>query len=123
MKIKEKIKIRILVFLFALAFGVIVADAQKGNPVCDDPASIEGYVLDFFDRPLPNVVMTLDAEFGAVRTTRTNSFGFYRFNGLAPCALHVVRPVNPKFVFEMDRYYFWADSNASHVWYFYVFNF
>jgi len=124
MKTIKKTKLCISVVLCALIFlfGMTDVNAKNGNPPCDKPASMEGYTLNFFEQPVPNVLMTLDAEFGSQRKTRTNSFGYYRFDDIAPCELHVVRPVNHKLLFEMDQYYFFANPGFDYVWYFFVFN-
>ena len=63
-------------FLFSLSF-LLRAQVNTG--------SISGYVIDPSDKTIPNAVVTLESKIQALtRTAKTDSAGFYDFDGLAP---------------------------------------
>lgn len=67
------------------------------------PASVAGRVITTSGSGLSNIQITVtDADTGQTRTVKTNSFGNYRFEGLAAGRTYIVTAANRKYVFEPE---------------------
>lgn len=54
------------------------------------PTTVAGRVLSGKQRPVASAVVTLTDSSGEIRMTRTNSFGYYRFTGVASGGIYVL---------------------------------
>jgi len=86
--------------------GATVADGQgQGTITNDDLAtaanvSISGRVLDASGSAVGRARVTLRAADGSTKTTITNSFGYYRFDGVEAGRTYMVQPVARGSVYE-----------------------
>lgn len=62
--------------------------------------AVSGRVLTTSGRGIPNITLTLTDAQGLSRTTRTGSFGFYRFDNLAAGQLYILTIKSRKIAFE-----------------------
>ncbi len=64
------------------------------------PASISGRVVSRLGRGISGAFVTLTDQNGAVRTARTNGFGYYRFDGIAAGENYVVGASHKRYAFS-----------------------
>jgi hypothetical protein len=78
------------------------AVCSLGGGVCFStaaPAYLSGRVVDRYGRGLGKVKVTLSAQSGPVKSVVTNSFGYYRFEGLTSGTTYTVSAASFRYVF------------------------
>ena len=61
--------------------------------------SISGRVLDRYNRPIARAVVSVSGLDGTVRSARTNTFGYYKIDGLAAAQTYVVSATARRYTF------------------------
>ncbi|CAN5284062.1 hypothetical protein BH10ACI1_BH10ACI1_34270 [soil metagenome] len=63
-------------------------------------ASVSGRVMSPNGQPVSSAIVTMNDEYGAIRTTRTNPFGYYKFDYIFVGGIVIVNAVSKKYQFE-----------------------
>jgi hypothetical protein len=88
--------LRVDLALTGLSATRVVVSSAHSDIICAvgvtaAPVSLSGRVLDANGRQVSNAIVSVTDNSGAVRSTRTNTFGYYSFNNLTAGQSYLVK--------------------------------